>query len=159
MNQTSSFTRRRGGISARPAIIVAALVSASGILAAGLSLHPAVANSAETISPDSIVSCDSASACQAYDNTSTGPAFEGETGKGTGLEGAASKAGIGVWGSSMSGLGVFGQSSSYVGIFGVSSSDIGIWGETQTDSDDGLAGVYGISAGTSGHDYGVAGTS
>jgi hypothetical protein len=152
----------------RSAFVAAVVIAVAGMLIADLTLQPALAHGgAIRIGPYAIISCSSGSACQVYNNMSSGPAFEGETGHGTGLYGTASKTGTGVNGVSSSGIGVNGLSTSSTGVYGTSSSSFGVFGLTgtgtgvqgQTSSTGGQSGVSGISIGTSGSAHGVYGRS
>jgi hypothetical protein len=137
----------------RTALTVAAIVAGAGILAAGSALRPALANGEPIrIGPFTITTCSSNFPCAGYDNTASGPAFEGETGKGTGLLGAASKTGIGVEGTSTSSVGVEGIGNSSDG--GYFSGKTGVSASGSSSGDGvfavGSTGVDAVSSSTTG---------
>jgi len=105
----------------------AAVITSAGILAAGSALRPASAADNVSIHPDGVVTCSSASWCEKYDNTSTGQAIEGETGKGIGVYGDATKTGIGVEGISSDYAGLYANGTDY-GSINVSGSLEAIYG-------------------------------
>jgi hypothetical protein len=113
----------------RHAVVAAMLAASGGILTGALALGPALA-SGETvrIGPFAIVSCNSSSPCQSYENGGTGAGLQGHSAKGTGLIGTAAGAGNGVYGSAVKGSGVVGTSSSGWGVYAASKSDTGLVG-------------------------------
>lgn len=145
----------------RPASVVATLVVSGGIMAAGLTIGPALANGGPVmLGPFAIVTCNNSTACQTYKNNGTGVGLKGQTTDHTALWGYASNNGVGVdgqsvhgtglvgstsngygvFGTAQSGYGVAGLSSSALGVFGSSSSSVGVYGQS-TDS----SGLFGTS--------------
>ena len=147
----------------RPIFAAAAIVAASGMLAAGVALRPAIAG-VYGPSPDAVVKCSSASPCQTYKNTNSA-GLEGinttKTGS-AGLEGLGGTYGIGVLGTGgSSGIGLEGTGGDYgvyatggdwgvygfteeaagTGVDGRSISGVGVIGSSGCDCD----GVYGFS--------------
>lgn len=144
---------------------VAALVAASGILAGGMALRPALASGGQiTIGPFTVTTCTSNSPCKQYNNNGSGAALEGKTGKGTGLIGMATGKGEGVLGVSTSGKAVDGQASgSGTGVNGFSENSDGVAGGSTNGNgvsaiSFGGDGVYGQADGGSSFD-GVLGSS
>jgi hypothetical protein len=128
----------------RPAIVAAVLIAGAGILAGGLSLRPALANGGSIrVGPFTITNCSSNFPCAGYDNTASGPAFEGETGKGTGLFGTATTTGTGIHGEAVSGSGVLAQSTSGAGVAASSTSGEGLVASSVSGY-----GIYGSSVDT-----------
>lgn len=138
----------------RPAMTVTAMVSAAGILAGGLALKPALADGGSfRMGPFMIVTCNSASPCQMYNNKGAGPAVTGKSLNGTGVNGL-SMGGNGVNGTSTHGDGITGNSTFANGVSAYSSQGVGLLASSSS-----LSGVW-AEGGTSGpglHAYSLGG--
>jgi hypothetical protein len=130
----------------RPASIAATLLVSAGIMAAGLTIGPALASGGTfMVGPFAIVTCTSANPCQTYKNNGTGAGLKGQTAKGTGVLATATTTGTAVSATSAQGNAIYGVASgSGYGSVGLSNTGVGIYGSSSN------YGVYGISSSTSG---------
>jgi hypothetical protein len=127
----------------RPAMTITAMVSAAGILAGGLALRPALADGGSfRMGPFMIVTCNSASPCQMYNNKGAGPGVTGKSLNGTGVNGL-STGGNGVNGTSTHGDGITGNSTYANGVSAYSSQGVGLYASSSN-----LAGVWADGGGT-----------
>lgn len=119
-----------------PAIVAAALIAGSGILAGGFALRPAFADGNNLkVHPDT--NCSSNAPCQTYHNSGAGAGLAGTTAKGIGLVGTATTTGNAISASSVKGTavnvkavdgyGIDSNSTNGIGIFGASTSQIGVY--------------------------------